>query len=83
MRTVSRDAGNDCVMAAGKAEITKLSSQLFEQSPTLRTQVVTRITAGEFVIDEERVSGLVSEGMPPQLHTAGGRHIFATGAIGG
>jgi len=58
------------VMAAGKAEITKLYSQLFEQSPTLSAQVVTRIAVGEFVIDEERVSGLVFQGMPPQLHAA-------------
>ena len=58
------------VMATGKAEITKLYSQMFEQSPTLHAQVVTRIAVGEFVIDEERVAGLVFQGMPPQLHAA-------------
>jgi hypothetical protein len=58
------------VMAASKAEIMKLYSQLFEQSPMLHAEVVARMTVGEFVIDEERVSGLVFEGMPPQLHAA-------------
>lgn len=58
------------VMAAGKAQIMNLYSQMFGQSPALHAEVVTRIAVGDFVIDEERVSGLVFEGMPPELHAA-------------
>jgi hypothetical protein len=44
--------------------------QLFQNSPDLRAEVTTRIRAGEFVIDEERASGMNLPGMPPELHAA-------------
>jgi hypothetical protein len=43
---------------------------LFASNPGLRAEVPTRIRAGEFVIDEERVSGLSHPGAPAELHTA-------------
>jgi hypothetical protein len=43
---------------------------LFASNPGLRAEVPTRIRAGEFVIDEERVSGLNLPGGPAELHTA-------------
>ncbi len=45
-------------------------SQLFANSPTLRAEVLNRIRAGGFVIDEERVSGMNLPGMPPEVHAA-------------
>ena len=63
------------VMAAGKAEIKQLHSRLFEQSPDLRAQIVTRIAVGEFVTDEEQASGMVFEGMPAQMHAAVVYHV--------
>jgi hypothetical protein len=44
---------------------------LFANNPGLRAEVPTRIRAGEFVIDEERVSGLnLPPGAPAEFHTA-------------
>jgi len=36
----------------------------------LHAEIATRITVGDFVIDEEHASGVVFEGMPPKLHAA-------------
>jgi hypothetical protein len=55
---------------AGKAAVKQFYSKIFEQSPKLYAQIVTRIVVGGFVIDEEHGSGLVFEGMPSQLHAA-------------
>lgn len=58
------------VMLNGKAAIRQLYAKLFEQSPELQVQIVARMVVGDFVIDEEQGSGLVIEGMPPQVHAA-------------
>ena len=43
---------------------------LFANSPRLRAEVPTRIRAGEFVVDEEQVSGLNLPGLPEEMHVA-------------
>jgi uncharacterized protein (TIGR02246 family) len=58
------------VIVDGKAAIRQLYAKLFEQSPKLRVHIAARMVVGDFVIDEEQASGLVFEGMPPQLHAA-------------
>jgi uncharacterized protein (TIGR02246 family) len=58
------------VMMDGKAAIKQFYAKLFEQSPELQAQIAARMVVGEFVIDEEQGSGLVFEGIPPQLHAA-------------
>ena len=58
------------VMVDGKAAIRQFYATLFGQSPQLQVQIVARMVVGDFVIDEEQASGLVFEGIPPQLHAA-------------
>jgi hypothetical protein len=43
---------------------------LFENSPNLRCEVVSRVSLGSWVIDEEEVSGLQAEGFPEEVHAA-------------
>jgi uncharacterized protein (TIGR02246 family) len=57
-------------MMEGMEALRATYSQLFANSPTLRAEVLNRIRAGEFVIDEERASGMNLPGMPPELHAA-------------
>jgi hypothetical protein len=43
-------------------------SSLFEASPELHGRVVNRIVVGKYVIDEEEISGRISEGFPDNVH---------------
>jgi hypothetical protein len=43
---------------------------LFRDSPQLRADIPRRIVAGDFVIDEEDISGMVMAGFPPAVHAA-------------
>lgn len=58
------------VMMAGSDAIKGMYAQLFAQSPDLHVDIISRITVGDWVIDEEATSGLVFEGFPPDLHAA-------------
>ncbi len=61
-------AGN--VFMQGHAGIRALYGQLFAQSPNLHAEVITRFRVGDYIIDEERTSGINFEGFPPELHVA-------------
>ncbi len=41
---------------------------LFRDSPELRVEVPHRIVAGEYVIDEENISGFTLAGFPEAMH---------------
>ena len=43
---------------------------MFRDSPQLRADVPRRIVAGNYVIDEEDISGMVMAGFPPTMHAA-------------
>jgi uncharacterized protein (TIGR02246 family) len=45
------------VLLRGRDEIRAKYAAFFEASPTLHVEIPTRIELGEYVIDEERVSG--------------------------
>jgi hypothetical protein len=45
-----------------------LYRQLFAQNPQLHCEILSRVTVGAFVIDEERVTGLAR--LPDGLHIA-------------
>ena len=45
-------------------------SVLFANSPDLHAEVPTRICAGEFVVDDEHVTGLNLPGVPAEQHVA-------------
>jgi hypothetical protein len=56
------------VMVEGTADIHGLYEQLFGQSPELHVDIANRIAVGDWVVDEEAVSGVVFEGSPTELH---------------
>jgi len=41
---------------------------MFRDSPQLRAEIPRRIVAGDYVIDEEDISGMVVAGFPPAMH---------------
>lgn len=57
-------------MAAGRDAIRGLYGQLFEQSHDLHVEIPSRISVGDWVIDEENASGLAAEGFPPEMRCA-------------
>lgn len=63
------------VMIEGREAIEDFYRRLFAASPDLRVEIGSRITAGDWVIDEESVSGIVAEGMPRDLHAAIVYHV--------
>jgi|HubBroStandDraft_1064217.scaffolds.fasta_scaffold94463_2 hypothetical protein len=58
------------LLATGRDEIRARYGELFEQSPDLRAEISNRIEVGAIIIDEERVTGFVLPGMPPEIHAA-------------
>ena len=56
--------------AEGLDGLRALYGPLFANSPSLRVEVPTRIRAGEFVVDEERVVGVNLPGFPAEMHVA-------------
>ena len=57
-------------MVEGRDGMRALYGPLFASSPELHAEVPTRIRAGDFVVDEERVRGLNLPGLPPEMHVA-------------
>jgi hypothetical protein len=43
-------------------------SSLFNASPNLQARLLNRIVVGDYVIDEEEVSGRIAEGYPEKVH---------------
>ena len=41
---------------------------LFRDSPELSVRIPRRMVAGEYVIDEEDLSGFILAGFPPEMH---------------
>lgn len=56
------------VMMQGHAEMRQLYGTLFAQSPDLRAEILTRIRVGNYVIDEEHITGMVMEGYPSDVY---------------
>jgi hypothetical protein len=56
------------VMTQGGEAIHGMYAQLFAQSPDLHARIVSRMSVGSWVVDEEQVSGVVFEGFPSDLH---------------
>jgi hypothetical protein len=56
--------------AEGLDGLRALYGPLFANSPSLHVEVPTRIRAGEFVVDEERVVGVNLPGFPAEMHVA-------------
>jgi hypothetical protein len=41
---------------------------LFRDSPQLSVQIPSRMVAGDYVVDEENLSGFILTGFPPEMH---------------
>ncbi|MGO9965099.1 MAG: nuclear transport factor 2 family protein [Acidimicrobiales bacterium] len=54
-------------MFKDKEVMRKQYGQLFADSPDLRVTIANRATAGEFVVDEEHLTGAHFEGMPTEM----------------
>lgn len=63
------------LLASGQNEIRARYGELFEHSPDLQAEIRNRIEVGDVVIDEERVTGFVLPGMPPEIHAAVVYHV--------
>jgi hypothetical protein len=62
--------GEGNVMAHGHDGIRELYAELFDRSPQLHGEVLNRITVGQYVIDEELVTGINMEGYPSEMRAA-------------
>ena len=54
-------------MFAGKEVMREQYGKLFADSPGLNLTIASRMTAGDFVVDEEHVSGLHFGDMPTEM----------------
>ena len=57
-------------MTKGHESMRQLYAGLFEQSPKLHAEIKTRITSGQYIIDEERITGFNLKGSPSEMHAA-------------
>ena len=57
-------------MTKGHEGMRQLYAGLFEQSPKLHAEIKTRITSGQYVIDEEHITGINLKGYPSEMHAA-------------
>ena len=67
-------AGN--VVMAGYDGMRAMYGPLFDGSPHLHVEIVTRVVVGDYVIDEERVTGFHFPGYPTELHAAVIYHLI-------
>lgn len=54
---------SDEVLMQGHADLRDRYGRLFESSPDLHAEIVERIALGHFVIDKERVQGIIGQEM--------------------
>ncbi len=58
------------VFIQGEENMRAMYGRIFAQSPDLHAEISARIRVGDYVIDEERTTGIVFEGFPAELHAA-------------
>ena len=62
--------GDGGAILTGAQEMREFFGAMFANSPELHCDVVSRISVGDWVIDEERVTGVQAEGFPEEIHAA-------------
>jgi uncharacterized protein (TIGR02246 family) len=60
--------GDGNVLMSGIESIREMYGQLFRNSPQLAAEIPSRMTVGDFVIDEEEIDGFNLPGYPVQIH---------------
>ena len=64
--TVEDGAGN--ITMQGHAAMRAAYGALFAGSPDLHVHIAHRTCVGDYVVDEEHVTGISTEGFPPEMH---------------
>lgn len=62
--------GTGNVMMRGRDAMRALYGQLFAQSPHLHCEIRQRILVGQYIVDEEAITGFHLDGFPTELHAA-------------
>jgi hypothetical protein len=60
--------GDGNVLMSGAESITGMYGQLFRDSPDLNAEIPNRMAVGQYVIDEEQLTGFVMPGYPTEVH---------------
>lgn len=55
------------VIYQGEHELREGYGPMLAQNPSLHTEIPTRIHVGDWVVDEEIVTGITAEGFPPEM----------------
>src|SRR4051812_22465115 len=56
------------ILMRGHQAMRERSGRLFADSPKLHCELRSRVRVGEYVFDEEQVTGIRLAGLPPELH---------------
>lgn len=62
------EGGDGNVLMRGHDSMRTSYGALFDRNPELQAHIVNRIRVGDYVIDEEEVTGYSAEGAPERLH---------------
>jgi uncharacterized protein (TIGR02246 family) len=60
--------GTGNAMMRGRDAMHAFYGQLFAQSPNLHCELRQRIRVGQYVVDEEAITGLHLDGFPTEIH---------------
>jgi hypothetical protein len=61
--------GDGNIMMSGADSLRGMYGQLFSNSPDLAAAIPNRITVGQYVIDEEQITGFNMPGYPHEMHS--------------
>jgi hypothetical protein len=56
------------VLMDGHEGMRGMYGPLFRDSPEFKVEIPSRIVSGDYVIDEEEISGFILAGFPPAMH---------------
>lgn len=74
---VKIEDGDGNLLMQGHEAMRAQYSALFDASPNLHAHLMSRIRVGDYVIDEEDVTGRVADGFPERVHAVA---IYRVGA---
>ncbi len=66
--TIEDGAGD--VLVQGYEAVRTLYGTLFANSPNLHVRIANRIRVGDYIVDEEEITGFTMQGFSPDMHAA-------------
>ena len=60
--------GEGNILMRGHDSMRSRYNALFDENPDLQARIVNRIRVGDYVVDEEEVTGFSAEGSPERVH---------------